>query len=770
MPEIKNLLPNDKDEQQKGRYGRCKYYWTVERYCFETLRPHQGLPEFIGTFRDEEGLEWLVFQKITATRDTKNPALSMQDLIDMDLEDHQKHPEKNRLLNLSAALGVKPESDGDEYLIRALDTLLEQILEILIHIHEQGIVHRDLKPGNLLVADGNIYLIDFGSAADLKTAGVLKQNIGLSEKVAISPIYAAPELFVDAYSPRSAVNFDCFSAALIFCQVLFQYLDERTDAGFFRQLAEADYSLDTWLETELAQDVRSTGLEQGLAILAYRPGLWNLLQKMLLSDPRDRISSKDALQAWKTLKGEAEAGKSVGEHAKLDGRYLADVLESFDLCSIVDDLMPDDAPVARPLHYVATFRRGEPLGLLLAESDADVLDNMSGSDIMKWREVQQNRLPGQVFVQGVVPNSQADEIGIFEVGDRLQGVGELPLREGGFEKAVKLIQDQPQNSKYITLHLDRRPSNTRKTLNELAEQEKETKNSSVIRDQGAWSSRGRRSSQEDRFILNEIHDEKERSFLFAGVFDGHLGTAASNFVQDRLPRRLLEIFTESGSRSISTSVALERAWNEVCEEYRASCSGESECVADYDPREGTLDAYTGSNDAVAGTTGSVVAFEQSEGVLTVLNCGDSRTMVIDSNGNVVFRTQDHQPEYELDRFSKGIRDGLPYSQPECRFSKWRVAVGDYNYAVSRSLEGPFATRRGIISTPDVATVRTLYGMTVVVASDGLWEVMDVNEIAQVLKRLRENEVTAADASKTLCSLALEKGSRDNVSAVVVYVD
>ena len=408
--------------------------------------------------------------------------------------------------------------------------------------------------------------------------------------------------------------------------------------------------------------------------------------------------------------------------------------------------------------------------MLLAESDADVLDNMSGSDIMKWREVQQNRLPGQVFVQGVVPNSQADEIGIFEVGDRLQGVGELPLREGGFEKAVKLIQDQPQNSKYITLHLDRRPSNTRKTLNELAEQEKETKNSSVIRDQGAWSSRGRRSSQEDRFILNEIHDEKERSFLFAGVFDGHLGTAASNFVQDRLPRRLLEIFTESGSRSISTSVALERAWNEVCEEYRASCSGESECVADYDPREGTLDAYTGSNDAVAGTTGSVVAFEQSEGVLTVLNCGDSRTMVIDSNGNVVFRTQDHQPEYELDRFSKGIRDGLPYSQPECRFSKWRVAVGDYNYAVSRSLEGPFATRRGIISTPDVATVRTLYGMTVVVASDGLWEVMDVNEIAQVLKRLRENEVTAADASKTLCSLALKKGSRDNVSAVVVYVD
>jgi len=39
-----------------------------------------------------------------------------------------------------------------------------------------------------------------------------------------------------------------------------------------------------------------------------------------------------------------------------------------------------------------------------------------------------------------VPASQAEEMGIFAVGDRLQGVGELPLAAGGFEKAVEMVR------------------------------------------------------------------------------------------------------------------------------------------------------------------------------------------------------------------------------------------------------------------------------------------------------------------------------------------
>ena len=51
-------------------------------------------------------------------------------------------------------------------------------------------------------------------------------------------------------------------------------------------------------------------------------------------------------------------------------------------------------------------------------------------------------VPGEVFVnKGIVQGGQAEALGVVEVGDRLQGVGELRLGEGGFEKAVAMVRN-----------------------------------------------------------------------------------------------------------------------------------------------------------------------------------------------------------------------------------------------------------------------------------------------------------------------------------------
>lgn len=44
-------------------------------------------------------------------------------------------------------------------------TIIKELCEVLIYLHENGIIHRDIKPSNILIAkDGHIRLIDFDAA------------------------------------------------------------------------------------------------------------------------------------------------------------------------------------------------------------------------------------------------------------------------------------------------------------------------------------------------------------------------------------------------------------------------------------------------------------------------------------------------------------------------------------------------------------------------------------------------------------------------------
>lgn len=117
--------------------------------------------------------------------------------------------------------------------------------------------------------------------------------------------------------------------------------------------------------------------------------------------------------------------------------------------------------------------------------------------------------------------------------------------------------------------------------------------------------------------------------------------------------------------------------------------------------------------------------------------------------------------------------GLNYSLPKCTFSKWTIAAGGYEeYAVGRSLEGPFfvTTSQAIVNDADISKTTVAPGEILIWATDGLWEVMDSEEVALDLYKMRyEQRMSARDAVRSLCSLAIRKGTLDNVSVVVVYL-
>jgi hypothetical protein len=197
--------------------------------------------------------------------------------------------------------------------------------------------------------------------------------------------------------------------------LLFSYLDERTDAGFHQQLKDVNWDLSTWLSNELGSKLRPSGLDHSLKYLSERQGLWGLLEQILSKDPAKRPNAKQSIERLENiLKGEGPE----------DSPFFTMVLESLELC-----LIPT---ISRPLHYVATFSRKQSLGLVLSETDDDEKNP-------EWVEATKFAQSGEVFVKDVVKGSQADELGIFEVGDQLQGIGDLPFVSGGFEKALEMV-------------------------------------------------------------------------------------------------------------------------------------------------------------------------------------------------------------------------------------------------------------------------------------------------------------------------------------------
>ncbi len=85
--------------------------------------------------------------------------------------------------------------------------IIEQVLEILIYLHQQDppIVHRDIKPSNLLLGDrsahgvGQIYLVDFG------VAKTLTESVGKTLTVVGSYGYAPLEQFGGRSVPASDI-------------------------------------------------------------------------------------------------------------------------------------------------------------------------------------------------------------------------------------------------------------------------------------------------------------------------------------------------------------------------------------------------------------------------------------------------------------------------------------------------------------------------------------------------------------------------------------
>lgn len=58
--------------------------------------------------------------------------------------------------------------EGKQFTVQQALSIVKELLDIIVAIHDKGVVHRDLRIPNILMKDGKLYVIDFGLATMIK--------------------------------------------------------------------------------------------------------------------------------------------------------------------------------------------------------------------------------------------------------------------------------------------------------------------------------------------------------------------------------------------------------------------------------------------------------------------------------------------------------------------------------------------------------------------------------------------------------------------------
>ncbi|CAN8237621.1 unnamed protein product [Cochlearia groenlandica] len=227
---------------------------------------------------------------------------------DLDLGDYMK--DRSFPFNLESIMFGRVLQGLESVKRRALiiKQIMRQIITSLKKIHGTGIVHRDVKPANLVVTkNGQIKLIDFGAAADLR----IGKNY-IPDRTLLDPDYCPPELYVlpeGTPSPPPApiaallspilwqLNspdlFDMYSAGIVLLQMAVPTL--RSSAGlknFNFEIKSAEYDLNRWRDmTRTRPDLSILDLDSGRG--------WDLVTKLISqrgSLRRGRLSASAALR------------------------------------------------------------------------------------------------------------------------------------------------------------------------------------------------------------------------------------------------------------------------------------------------------------------------------------------------------------------------------------------------------------------------------------------------------------------------------------------
>ncbi|KAL2347965.1 hypothetical protein Fmac_001965 [Flemingia macrophylla] len=265
---------------------------------------------------------------------------------------------------------------------------------------------------------------------------------------------------------------------------------------------------------------------------------------------------------------------------------------------------------------------------------------------------------------------------------------------------------------------------------------------------------GRRRVMEDtvKLVPGLVAPEQPcGGYDFFAVYDGHGGTFVANACRDRLHLLVAEEVRESAQKELDWCQIMRECFSKMDREIgvgsRGGGDGEGEGEGD------------GSGNTM-GSTAAVVVVGKDE--IVVANCGDSRA-VLCRGGVAVPLSRDHKPDRPDEKERIEAAGG--------RVIEWNGNRVLGVLATSRSI-GDHCMKPFVICKPETSVYeRTEWDEFVVVASDGLWDVVSNKFVCEVVRNCyAQTRTYASEAAAMLAELAMARGSKDNISVIVIQLN
>lgn len=254
---------------------------------------------------------------------------------------------------------------------------------------------------------------------------------------------------------------------------------------------------------------------------------------------------------------------------------------------------------------------------------------------------------------------------------------------------------------------------------------------------------------EDRWVMS---DNKSRYAIY-GIFDGHGGNQVAEYAKKSLIPKVLSKLSKKQSPQTALSNSFIEVDKEVCDFREISLSNKGKYFS-------------------VGSCAIVVLIDKVTQICYTAHVGDSRAILVKNNG-VVALSSDHKPDTQNEALRiKSAGAAITMRGQPGEYKKSRIvrspARVEKVLAVSRVL-GDYALKQihpgAIIAEPEIS-VTHFDGSdeSVVIASDGIWDVLDNAAVANIVQANRHDVGIAA---RTIVQRAEESGSRDDLTAMVI---